>query len=88
MFADVSLKSQNVRCVGVLILPVASNGFTCVLVCVVSTFLLQNNLKIAEGGGGEVNSVKWCWVMTSLSFYCVTHTANVCFEDKGSLSQH
>lgn len=67
MFSNVSLKSQKVRCVGVLILALAFNGFRCVFLALVLACLIQNYLRI------EVESCKMVLDKTSLSFHCVAH---------------
>lgn len=54
MFADVSLRSQKVRCVGVVILAMAFNGFGSVLVALVLPYLLQRNLRAGVGLGKMV----------------------------------
>lgn len=45
MFADVSLRSQKVRCVGVVILAVAFNGFRSVLVALVFALFAPEELE-------------------------------------------
>lgn len=53
-FSDVSLKSQNVICVGVLISAAGFNGFRCFLLALVLACLLENILRI------EVESSRPC----------------------------